>query len=76
MLRFENSKILYNNYPSIKKLIKKYWGGLVFPSPGDLPNPGIEPMLPMSPALAVGFLDVSTIIKLVNSKKYPEQCVF
>ena len=20
-----------------------YWGGLSFPSPGDLPNPGIEP---------------------------------
>ena len=20
-----------------------YWGGLPFPSPGDLPNPGIEP---------------------------------
>ena len=27
--------------------------GLRFPSPGDLPNPGIEPM---SPALAGGFL--------------------
>ena len=21
----------------------EYWGGLPFPSPGDLPNPGIEP---------------------------------
>ena len=21
---------------------KEYWGGLPFPSPGDLPNPGIE----------------------------------
>ena len=26
-----------------------YWGGLPFPSPGDLPNRGIEPA---SPALA------------------------
>ena len=31
---------------------QKYWGGLPFPSPGDLPNPGIEPT---SPALAGGF---------------------
>ena len=23
-----------------------YWSGLPFPSPGDLPNPGIEPGLP------------------------------
>ena len=22
---------------------QKYWSGLAFPSPGDLPNPGIEP---------------------------------
>ena len=21
----------------------EYWGGLPFPSPGDLPNPGIKP---------------------------------
>ena len=31
---------------------QEYWSGLPFPSPGDLPNPGIEPM---SLALAVGF---------------------
>ena len=29
-----------------------YWSGLIFPSPGDLPNPGIEPA---SPALAGRF---------------------
>ena len=28
---------------------QEYWGGLPFPPPGDLPNPGIEPT---SPALA------------------------
>ena len=31
---------------------QEYWSGLSFPSPGDLPNPGIKPM---SPALAGGF---------------------
>ena len=25
---------------------KEYWSGLPFPSPGDLPNPGIEPKSP------------------------------
>ena len=24
----------------------EYWSGLPFPSPGDLPDPGIEPMSP------------------------------
>ena len=24
----------------------EYWSGLPFPSPGDLPNPGIEPRSP------------------------------
>ena len=24
-----------------------YWSGLPFPSPGDLPNPGIEPASPV-----------------------------
>ena len=31
---------------------QEYWSGLPFPSAGDLPNPGIEPM---SPALAGRF---------------------
>ena len=30
---------------------QEYWSGLPFPPPGDPPNPGIEPMSPMSPAL-------------------------
>ena len=25
---------------------QEYWGGLLFPSPGDLPYPGIEPWSP------------------------------
>ena len=27
---------------------QEYWIGLPFPSPGDLPDPGIEPMSPAS----------------------------
>ena len=37
------------------------WSGLSCPSPGDLPDPGIEPTSLTSPALAVGFFTVSTI---------------
>ena len=35
---------------------KKYWNGLPFPSPGDLPNAGIKPE---SPALQAGSLPLS-----------------
>ena len=35
---------------------QKYWSGLPFPSPGDLPDPGIEPA---SPALEVDSLLLS-----------------
>ena len=35
---------------------KEYWSGLPFPSPGDLPNRETEPLSPVSPALAGGFL--------------------
>ena len=31
------------------------WSGLPFPPPGDLPDPGIEPSSPLSPALAGRF---------------------
>ena len=33
---------------------QEYWSGLPFPPP-DLPDPGIEPVSPASPALAGGF---------------------
>ena len=32
--------------PSVGFSRQEYWGGLLFPSPGDLPNPGIEPGSP------------------------------
>ena len=38
-----------------------YWSGLPLPPPGDLPNPEIEPVPPVSPALAGGFFTTSTI---------------
>ena len=34
---------------------QEYWSGLPFPSPGDLPNPGIKPACPELPTLAGRF---------------------
>ena len=38
---------------------QEYWSGLPFPSPGDLPNPGIKPTSPASLALQVNSLLLS-----------------
>ena len=40
---------------SMKFSRQEYWSGLPFPPPGGLPDPGIEPASPVSPALAGGF---------------------
>ena len=40
---------------------QEYWSGLPFPSPGDLPNPGIKPKSLMPPALVGGFFTTHAI---------------
>ena len=44
--------------PSMGFSRQEYCSGLPFPSPGDLPHPGIEPTSLTSPALAGGFFTV------------------
>ena len=39
---------------------QEYWSGLPCPSPGHLPDPGIEPVSLMSPSLAGGLFTTST----------------
>ena len=39
---------------------QEYWTGLLFTSPGDLPNPGVEPVSLTSPALSTGFFTTSS----------------
>ena len=34
---------------------QEFWSGLQCPPLGDLPDPGIEPVSPVSPALAIEF---------------------
>ena len=43
----------YQVPPSMGFSRQEYWSGLPFPSPGDLPDPGIEPM---SPTCQVGIV--------------------
>ena len=47
--------VAYHASLSIGFSRQEYWSGLPFPSPGDLPDPGMEPVSP-PPALAGGFL--------------------
>ena len=45
---------------------QEHWSGLPFPSPGDLPNPGIEPG---SPALQADSLPTKLQGKPLNHRK-------
>ena len=49
---------------------QEYWSGLPFPSPEDLPNPGIKPM---SPALAGGFF--TTELPMLCYAKSLQSCL-
>ena len=45
--------VVYQAPPSMEFSRQEYWSGLPFPSPGDLPDPGIEPSSPASQADAL-----------------------
>ena len=47
--------------------LQKYWSGLPFPSPGDIPDPEIEPKSLASPALAGGFFTADTTWKALHN---------
>ena len=38
--------VAYQAPPPVGFSRQEYWSGLLFPSPGDLPNPGIKPGSP------------------------------
>ena len=48
---------------------QEYWSGLLFPTLGDLFNPGMEFTSPESPALAGGFFTTAPSGKLLQN--YP-----
>ena len=47
--------VAYQTQMSMGFSRQEYWSGLLCPSPGDLPNPGIESWSLASPTLAEGF---------------------
>ena len=42
---------------------QEYWRGLPFCTPGNLPDPVIEPMSLVSPALAGGFFNINATLE-------------
>ena len=49
---------------------QEYWSGLSFPSPGDLPDPGIEPGYPAFQADALTSEPPGKLAKKDNAKEY------
>ena len=49
---------------------QEFWSSLPFPPPEDVPDPGIEPMSPASPALAGGFFTMKPPRSLGLSRVY------
>ena len=49
---------------------EEYWSGLLFPYPVDLPDPGIEPMSSVSPALQADSLPTVPPGKPINMYTY------
>ena len=43
---FDPWTVAHQVLPSMGFSRQQYWNGLTFPSPGDLPSPGIEPRSP------------------------------
>ena len=50
---------------------QEYWSGLPFPSPGDLPNPGIEPRSPVLQADALLSMLLGKPIYILNKSYFP-----
>ena len=48
--------------------MQEYWSGLPFPSPEDLPNPGIEPSFLIFPALAGGLFVVVVVVVVFTTR--------
>ena len=51
---------------------QEYYSGLPFPTPGELPDPGVEPTSLASPALAVDFLPLEPPANHPVQNKYQQ----
>ena len=52
---------------------QEYRSGLLFPSPGDLPNPGIKPVSLVYPALLVDFLPIVPSGKSSRTQRFKKK---
>ena len=52
-----------------------YWSGLLCPPSGDLPNPGIEPATPITPALQADSLLLSHQGSPINARSIAEKMI-
>ena len=67
---FANSWIVADQVPQFKGFPRQeYWGEFLFPSPGDLPNPGIKSVSLDSPASACRFFTTVPAGKLGGFKR-------
>ena len=53
---------------------QEYWSGVPFHPPGDLPDPGIEPMSLASPTLSGRSLQIRPGVKKKNPAKCAQHC--
>ena len=51
----------------------EYWSGQPFPSPGDLPNPGIEPRCPALRADSLPAETQEVSLKLANKIRFSDR---
>ena len=63
--------VAYQTPPSMGFSRQVYWSGLPFPSPGDLPDPGIEPR---SPAFQADALNSDPPGKPIPKKGNAKEC--
>ena len=57
----------YEVPPSMGFSRQEYWTGLLFPSPGDLPDPGMGLVSLISPALASAFFTTSATLEAYDN---------
>ena len=54
---------------------QEYWSGLPFPSPGDLPIPGMESRYPALQVVSLLSYQGSTIVHSLSFNKYIVMCI-
>ena len=63
---WEGPKIFFERV--LQKMRQEYWGGLPFPSPRDLPDPGMEPGSPAGRFFAIWAIGKSDLRLYISNK--------